>query len=259
MLPALLGAVLVLVLVVTSACATTGADTAGDPLGDTDSGPVPGPGTSLDAPVPASVLGAPLRDSRGRPTTLGAFEGKVVVLSDVMTLCQESCPLVTAGMVAAARELAATPRRDRVEFVSITIDPTRDDLRHLRAYEREYGALPGWTLLTGSPRVLDRLWDTLGVWRHRTRLEPPYPRDWVTGAPLTTDVAHTDELIFIDADQRFRYEMDGYGNTPASSVPGRVYRFMDRLGHRNVTRPDPGSWTPTRVTEVLDWLLGGAP
>ena len=135
--------------------------------------------------------------------------------------------------------------------MSLTIDPVRDDIRHLRAYQRQFPALRNWTVLTGSPRVVGRVWHTLGVWRHMTRLKPPLPRDWVTGAPLTTDIAHTDELIFISADQRFRYEMDGYGNVPPSTIPHRIYRFMDALGHRNVASPDPGSWTPAQVNEVL--------
>ncbi len=241
---------LVVVLPLMSACGARSAEPAAASM--------PSTGTSLDAPVPAGVLTAPLKDSHGHPTTLGDFQGRVIVLSDVMTLCQESCPIITAGMVAAARDLEGSPRADQVEFVSITIDPARDDERHLRAYERQYGQLPNWTLLTGSRVVVDQLWDTLGVWRHRTRLERPYPRDWVTGAPLTTDIAHTDELIFVDGAQNFRYEMDGYGNVPPSSIPDRVYRFMDRLGHRNVSSPDPGSWTPGTVTAVLDWLLDGA-
>ena len=244
----LLAAMLVLALASCSA-------PAGEPSA---AGAMPEVGTSLDAPVPASVLTAPLTDSRGHPTTLGDFRGKVLVLTDVMTLCQESCPIITASMVTAARELGAASGGDRVQFVSVTIDPGRDDVRHLRAYERQFGAMPNWTLLTGSRGVVDDLWDTLGVWRHRTRLERPYPRDWVTGAPLTTDIAHTDELIFVDGDQRFRYEMDGYGNVPAEAIPGRIYRFMDRLGHRNVSAADAGSWTPAQVTDVVDWLLGGA-
>ena len=94
------------------------------------------------------------------------------------------------------------------------------------------------------------VWHTLGVWRHMTRLKPPFPHDWVTGAPLTTDIAHTDELIFISGDQRFRYEMDGYGDVPPSRIPHRIYRFMDALGRRNVATqilvrgPPPGEPGP---------------
>jgi cytochrome oxidase Cu insertion factor (SCO1/SenC/PrrC family) len=225
--------------------------------GETTS-PAPRVGTTLDGPVPASVLDAPLVDSRGHATTLRGLRGKVIVLSDVMTLCQESCPIITASMVAAARDLDRTSLGRRVEFVSLTIDPTRDDERHLRAYRRQFPALPNWTVLTGSPAVVDAVWRTLGVWRHTTRLRPPLPRDWVTGVPLTTDIAHTDELIFIDGSQRFRYELDGYGDVPPSSIPPHLYRFMDALGHRNVEQPDPGSWTPAQVSDVLRWVLGSS-
>jgi cytochrome oxidase Cu insertion factor (SCO1/SenC/PrrC family) len=217
----------------------------------------PGFGTVLDADVPAAVLDAPLRDADGHPTSLAAWKGSTIVLSDAMTLCQESCPLVTASMVAAARELDRSGEGADVEFVSVTIDPRRDDDAHLRAYRAQFGRLPHWTVLTGSPGVLDELWDRLGVWRHESRLDPPYPVDWVTGRPLPTDISHTDELIFIDPEQRFRFEMDGAGNVQPSDVPRRIYRFMDDLGHRNATAPDPGAWTPQQVLDVLAWMRGG--
>ncbi len=232
-------------------CRTT-PDRADDPPSD---GPTYG--TSLDTAVPQTVLDAPLVDEDGHATTLGAWRGKTIVLSDVMTLCQETCPLVTASMVAAARQVDATPLGKDVEFVSLTIDPGRDDLRHLRAYRRQFGALGNWTVLTGSRDVVDGLWTRLGVWRKQTHLHPPYPTDWLTGRPLTTDIAHTDELIFVTGDQRFRYEMEGPGNVTPGRIPGRIYRFMDALGHRNARAPETGAWTPDQVTGVLDWMSSG--
>jgi hypothetical protein len=81
----------------------------------------------------------------------------------------------------------------------------------------------------------------------------------VTGKPLTTDLSHTDELIFIDADQRFRYEIDGTGSVrSARMIPRRLYHFMDALGHRNVANPSAADWTPAQVTDVVHWLAGGA-
>ncbi|HEX3931066.1 MAG TPA: SCO family protein [Nocardioides sp.] len=216
----------------------------------------PSYGTTLNGPVPATILDAPLVDQAGRPTSLGSWHGKAIVLSDVMTLCQETCPLATASMVSAAREIDRTPLGKNVEFVSLTIDPARDDLRHLRAYRHQFGALPNWAVLRGSPQVVNAIWDRLGVWRHRTRLRPPYPTDWVTGQHLTTDIAHTDELILIDRDQRFRYEMEGAGNIRPGAIPARIYRFMDALGHRNAARPDVGSWSPSQVKTVIGWMLG---
>jgi protein SCO1/2 len=214
----------------------------------------PRDGTALNGAVPSSILDAPLVDEQGRHVTLGDWRGKTIVLSDVMTLCQETCPLATASMVSAARQLDATSAGKDVEFVSLTIDPTRDDLRHLRAYRRQFGAIPNWTVLTGSPEVVDALWTRLGVWRHLTHLKPPYPTDWLTGAPLTTDISHSDELIFVNGAQRFRFEMEGSGNVAPRTIPARIYRFMDALGHRNAKAPDPGAWTPGQVQGVLSWM-----
>ena len=243
---------LTVILGLVTACAP---GTAGTP--QTPTSGAPRFGTTLDGAVPRSILDAPLVDQSGRHVTLGSWRGRTIVLSDVMTLCQETCPLVTASMVAAARRLDRTPLGRRVEFVSLTIDPLRDDLAHLRAYRHQFGGLPNWTVLRGSPQVVNALWTRLGVWRKQTRLHRPYPTDWVTGADLTVDIAHTDELVFIDGAQRFRFEMEGAGTIPPHSIPPRIYRFMDALGHRNVRSPEAGSWSPSEVTAVLDWMSGG--
>lgn len=239
--------------------ALTACGTGGRPSPDS-AAPAQGPsfGTSLDAPVPASVLDAPLVDSEGHPTTLGAFKGKVVVLSDIMTLCAELCPIGTASMLAAAHQTGSTANASDVEYVSLTIDPLRDDARHLRAYRKTFGAPPHWEILSGSPDVVRAIWKRLGIWIHLTHNTRPYPRDWVTGQPLTTDLSHTDELIFIDGNQQFRYEMDGTGTVKsAASIPARLYRFMDALGHRNVKNPSPGDWSAAQVVQVVDWLTAG--
>ena len=178
---------------------------------------------------------APLVDSHGRATTLGAFKGKVIVLSDVMTLCQESCPIITASMVSAAKALDRTPAGRQVEFVSLTIDPTRDDGRHLGAYQRQFPHLPNWTVLTGSPRVVDQVWRTLGVWRHVTRLKPPLPRDWVTGRSLTTDIADLRQRkpAFPLRDGGLRERSPLEDPTPHLPLHGRAgppQRLLARLG-----------------------------
>jgi cytochrome oxidase Cu insertion factor (SCO1/SenC/PrrC family) len=213
-------------------------------------------GTELDAPVPTSVLELPLTDQHGRAVTLDSYQGKIVVVSDMMTLCQETCAIGTASMLQAARVVDRAGLANKIVFLSITIDPDRDDSRHLVGYERMFGRLPNWELLTGSPAVIRKLWDRLGVWRRTVAVDRPYPRDWLTRAPLTVDIQHSDDLIFIDANQQFRFEIDGPGSVPSvAALPKRVYSFMDRLGHRNVRNPSPGSWSSTQVERVLHWLL----
>jgi protein SCO1/2 len=213
-------------------------------------------GTVLDAPVPSALLDLPLVDADGHRVTLGALRGRLVVVSDMMTLCQETCAIGTAAMLQAARAVDRAGLGSKVTFLSITIDPAGDDLRHLTAYRRTFGRLPNWRALTGPPVVVDRLWDRLGVWRRQVRVPRPYPRDWVTGRPLTTDIQHTDDLVFIDARQRFRFELEGTAALRSPrQVPRRIYAFMDRLGHQNARFPGRGSWSASQVTDVLQWLL----
>lgn len=174
----------------------------------------------------------------------------------MMTLCQEICAIGTASMLQAARALDRAGLGRKVEFLSITIDPRRDDRRHLAAYRRQFGAAPNWETLTGSAADIDYLWDKLGVWRHAVRVGRPYPRDWLTGQPLTTDIQHTDDLVFIDANQRFRFLIDGPGSVPSKdAIPSRIYGFMDAAGHQNVNNPSPGSWSAGQVQRVLHWLV----
>lgn len=56
------------------------------------------------------------------------------------------------------------------------------------------------------------LWDRLGVRRQVVCLSPRYPRDWVSGKPLTTDLQHTDDLVVISPLQRFRFLTDEAGS-----------------------------------------------
>jgi protein SCO1 len=213
-------------------------------------------GTQLDAPMPKTLLQLPLTDETGQTVTLRSFKGKVVVVSDLLTLCQETCAIGTASMLQAARAVDRAGMAGKIEFLSITIDPARDDQRHLAAYSRLFGRLPNWHLLTGSPANINSLWDTLGIWRRTVSLSPPYPRDWLTNKPLTFDIQHTDDLIFIDAQQRVRFEIDGPATVgSASNLPARIYTFMDKLGHRNVRHPSAGSWSGAQVTRVLHWLV----
>ena len=91
-------------------------------------------GTTLDSALPAPLLSLRFRSADGRTVRLADFVGKSVVVSDAMTLCQETCPLDTATLVQTARaEDAAKLGSDEV-FLSITVDPGRDTAAQLAAY-----------------------------------------------------------------------------------------------------------------------------
>ncbi len=99
-------------------------------------------GTRLDAAVPKSILALPFTDSQGHVRHLSDFAGKLLVLSDSMTLCQESCPLDTAGVVQTAREVAKAGNAHGAEFLTVTVDPQRDTPRRLAAYRKLFRPSP---------------------------------------------------------------------------------------------------------------------
>jgi cytochrome oxidase Cu insertion factor (SCO1/SenC/PrrC family) len=122
--PALVVALLALLTLPLAACSTT-AHASGIPM------PGDSIGQPLNSTVPEAIRSMPLVSSDGSPLSLAALAGKVVVVSDMMTLCQETCPIDTATTVAVARAVERAGLGDRVAFLSITIDPGRDDRRHL--------------------------------------------------------------------------------------------------------------------------------
>jgi protein SCO1/2 len=220
----------------------------------------PDGGTALDRPVPAAVASMPLRDASGHRVTLASLQGKTVVISDSMTLCSEDCPLDTANVASAARSADAAGLSDDVEFLTITVDPRRDDDRHLTAYRKLYDpdhALRNWSLLTGSPSQISRLWRFFGVYVHRVPQEKPPVRDWLTGRLLTYDIEHDDTVLLLDPDGHWRFVITGHAHVlNRSAVPGRVRSFLSPAGHRHLDRPDGATWTPGDVLQALGWVTG---
>jgi protein SCO1/2 len=202
------------------------------------------------------VLDAPLTTGSGRTVRLSSYRHKIVVLSDMMTLCQETCPLDTTTVVQVARAADRAGLGDRVVFVSLTVDPARDTPAQIRAYRALYAPAPrNWVTLTGDAEAVNRIWKTLGVYFKKVPSDSPSARNWRTGARLTYDIQHSDEVFFLDADQHERFVLEGVPHVDhARGVPARLYRFMTALGHRNLRRPSRTAWTVDDGLAVLSWL-----
>ena len=136
-------------------------------IGELAPGPVRPPsanvGTQLNAALPPEIAQLPLIDENGKATNLAAFAGKIVVLSDFMTLCQEVCPFTTSELNDIDKAALSPSMRNKIQFVNISVDPARDDPAHLHAYRAFAQLLPNWSLLTGTPENLATLVETL--WR----------------------------------------------------------------------------------------------
>ncbi len=220
------------------------------------SAPGPQVGQQADAALPPAITSAVLQTSTGKSLTLAALRGKIIVISDMMTLCQESCPLDTANVLAAARAVDRAGLGSKVDFLSVTIDPTRDSTAQIAAYRKLYDpAPPNWFVLTGTSATLSNFWKRFGVYIQRVRDRPPLPRNWRTGQPLTYDLTHSDEVFFVDATSHERFLLEGTPHVaPGAPLPRKLVRFMDGTGKRNLNHPDPLAWTLPQELQVLSWL-----
>ncbi len=222
--------------------------------------PQPGPsvGTAMRAPLDRKITAAPLTDEFGKAVKLSSFRGKVLVISDVMTLCQETCPLDTAAIVSAARYTERAGLGDKVEFVSLSVDPDRDTPTRLAAYRKLFPDPPeDWTLLTGDSTVVHSVLKTLGVYTKSTAEAKPPAVDWMTGKKLTYDVEHSDEVFFADTKQQERFLLEGPPHIVAGDpLPAKITTFMNDDGRNNLNHPRSTDWTVDQALEVVSWLVG---
>ena len=112
-------------------------------------------GTALsdDAPAPDFVL----TDQFGDAISLSQMRGRAVALSFLFTNCPDVCPVVTTQLKRLYDELGEDA--DSVEFVSISVDPERDDPQAAMRYLERWGMADEWRYLTGKRAVLKPIWD----------------------------------------------------------------------------------------------------
>lgn len=221
----------------------------------------PGPpaasiGTTLDRPVPSSIANLPLVDDFDRATSLGAFRGKIVVLTDFLTLCQDVCPMTSANFAQMDRAVAAAHLSRRVQFVELTVDPARDTPARLHAYRTLFHGPSNWSFLTADAPVIAKVWKYFGAAYRRSPEDTPAGTDWMTGKRLTYDVDHEDVLVFLDDTGAERFVISGLPDTDGHRPPSPLTRFLDELGRRHLGKPGTASWTVPDALAALSWLAG---
>lgn len=212
-------------------------------------------GSELDAVLPARIADMSLVNQDGKTVHLSDFKGKTIVIQDSMTLCQEQCPIDTATFVGLARAHSQSANAKNVVFLTVTVDPTRDDPAQLKAYRDQYspgaGSLPQWQLITGSASDIAAFWKYFHVYIQKVKSDDVV-HNWRTGAVLTYDINHSDEVFFIDGNLQQRYLLDGM---PAlnGTIPAEIRHFMSAEGVHNMTGT-MSNWTVPNGLTVLDWM-----
>lgn len=108
----------------------------------------------VEPPLPVPDVALTLQD--GSNSNLRAvLAGKVTALQLIFTSCRGSCPIQGALFAKGAKELGDSVRT--AQWLSISIDPARDDPAALRQWMDRLGAHPRWRAGRPAAKQLDGL------------------------------------------------------------------------------------------------------
>jgi protein SCO1/2 len=99
-----------------------------------------------------------LLDQEGRGVRFYSdlIKDKVVVVNFFFTSCSYVCPMQGQALAKLKPRLGERLGRE-VFFISVSKDPEVDTVQHLKVWGKEFGAGPGWTLVTGEQEPVGEL------------------------------------------------------------------------------------------------------
>ena len=104
--------------------------------------------------------------------------------------------------------------------------------------------------------MIERIWRYLGVWYQHVAEDHSPGADWLTGKPLTYDIAHQDALLYLDARGRERFGVVGSPNATGAPIAPALRRFLSAQGRTNLSHPDASTWTAAEALSPIAWLTG---
>jgi protein SCO1/2 len=96
-----------------------------------------------------------LTDERGATLTRAHLRGHVTIVDFVFTSCATACPLLSSEMARLQAMLRNDGLAQRVQLLSISVDPARDTPERLRAFAARYEADPAlWRFARGDEAAI---------------------------------------------------------------------------------------------------------
>ncbi len=116
-----------------------------------------------------------LVDQNGKTVHLYSdlVKGRVVALSFIFTTCTTICPLIGADLGRLQTELGQSLGED-VSLISVSVDPATDTPQRMKAWGAQFGAKPGWDLLTGDKEEVDQLLRNAGLFTPDIQSHSPF-------------------------------------------------------------------------------------
>ncbi|MGA8427802.1 MAG: redoxin domain-containing protein [Candidatus Dormiibacterota bacterium] len=199
-----------------------------------------------------SVPTVPLVDQSGRSLSLSQYQGKVLVLASFLTQCQDTCPLVAAGLLQLQTLLDQKNLQNQVQIVEVSQD-SADDTSTILAKYRQHFSLP-WPLLTGTAANLEQFWSQLKVPPLQDEAwDGPAPIDIFTGKAEPFNILHSAVVDVINPRGYVVSELQGQPTLSSSSVPAALEGYLNASGLQD--QKAGGAWTPQSLLAEVTPLL----
>lgn len=88
------------------------------------------------------------------------IKNKTVAINFIFSSCTSSCPLSTAIFRQVQKKLG----KQKVQLITISVDPDNDTPERLLEFSKRFKAEPGWTFITGEKSVISGLLKNLGAY-----------------------------------------------------------------------------------------------
>jgi protein SCO1/2 len=148
-------------------------------------------------------------DQTGTARRLSTWRSRTVAVTFIYTRCPlpDFCPLMDRHFAAVQRGIVEDPAlRDRVQLLSISVDPAFDTPAVLAAHARRAGADPAiWSFLTGSREEIEPFAARFGVSIMQSDSE-------------SREIVHNLRTAVIDGEGRVASVMSGNDWTPADLI-----------------------------------------
>lgn len=160
--PTLLSALTVAAALALPACGEASRSSSASPPADT---PPAHRTDGEDALGKLTIPDVELVNQRGEKVRLYSdlIHGRAAAMSFIFTRCTTICPPIGLSFSRLKKQLGDRAGKE-VSLVSISIDPLNDTPERLLAWGKQFGAGPGWTLLTGDKEDIDRVLKALTVY-----------------------------------------------------------------------------------------------
>ncbi|PRP98306.1 hypothetical protein ENSA5_30390 [Enhygromyxa salina] len=152
---------------------------------------------------------------------------KTWVVGFVFTRCASSCPAISGAMLSFQEQIDRSKLSDRVELLTVTVDPEYDTPEVLAAYADSLGAdLDNWRFLTASQEAIEDF--VVGGFKLAVG-EPKVVAGATAGDVGVFDIAHSSKLALVDRYGNIRgyYSIDEDGLAELYHRTLRVIRIEE--------------------------------